>query len=79
MDEHEAHDEHEDDHDEHADHLEIAASYTLECANPDRITAIRVTLFEHFRSTEILEVNVLSDIGVTAVELTPESAELNLR
>jgi hypothetical protein len=69
-------DEHEDSHD---DHLEIAASYTFECANSDRIQRISVAVFELFPSTEVIELSVLGSGGVTTAEMTPDSAELRLR
>ncbi|MEO1132659.1 MAG: DUF2796 domain-containing protein [Cyanobacteria bacterium J06639_1] len=67
-------------HDDHADgetHSDILAEYRFECASPAQLTTMDVTLFEQFPGIEEIEVQLLSETGQTAVELTPAESELS--
>ena len=59
-------------HADHGDaHSDIAASFHFECANPEAIEQIEVTLFEVFPRTEKLLLQAITPNGQQGGELTP--------
>lgn len=68
------------DGDEHHDeetHSEFAAEYLFACSAPDQLVEMDVKLFEQFSGIEEIEVQLVSESGQTAVELTPEQSRLS--
>ncbi len=77
-DEDEAHDDHHSEG-EHAEgtHSEFYVHYAFECASPDDLTEIEVSLFRHFPNFSEIDVQLIGPAGQTAVELTPSSTQIN--
>jgi len=66
-------DHHEQDKDAHdEDHSEFKAVYRFHCKHPDKLKQIEVMLFEQFKGIEEIEVQVLTETGQKAMELTPQ-------
>ena len=63
---HDAH--HEDDHG-HETHSDVTATWQFSCAQPAKLTNVRVRLFEHFSLTERLQVQFVTESGQGAVQL----------
>ncbi|MCV3271293.1 DUF2796 domain-containing protein [Roseobacter sp. WL0113] len=78
-----SHDDHahaEHDHDAaEAEHAEFHAAYVLNCANPDALSEIGFAYFETFENARKLEVQIVSETGAQAAEVTRSAPELNLR
>ena len=76
--EHGHHEEHgkEEHEDEHAD---FDASYVFQCKKPTALQSIEVKLFKLFPGTEELEVQLLTDKGQRALELTPSNPSISLQ
>ncbi|MFO1352637.1 MAG: DUF2796 domain-containing protein [Gammaproteobacteria bacterium] len=72
--EHEAKEEHEE---EEGSHTEFHARYTFTCAAPDQIAAVRVNIFELFKGSKKLAVQMVTPTKQTARELTPTSAVIS--
>ena len=70
-----AHDDHDDDHAEHSD---FGAAYTLTCADPAALDTISFAYFEAFPNAEEVEVQVISETGATAYEVTRDAPDLAL-
>jgi len=69
-------------HDDHADaagHTEFHAEYLLTCAQPDSVSAISFAYFQTFPNALELEVQVISDTGAQAFEVTRDAPTLDLR
>jgi hypothetical protein len=78
---HDTHEEaaHEEDHEhEHERHADVDADYRFECAEPDKLSRIRMDLFRHFPATHELHVQFATDKRQGSVELTADDAELEL-
>ncbi len=81
------HEEHEGDHDDtHEDHdhdevthKDVLISYSFECASPDKLSPIRINLFERFVNLSELEVVYLGSNTQDLFSLTPTNTEINLR
>lgn len=77
------HDGHDDKHGEHDKehggvHSDFEATYHFVCAQPERLQAIKVQLFTHFKGFEELEVQLLTPKMQTGVELTPKKPQISL-
>lgn len=78
------HDDHDHGH-EHADHAqetghsEFHAEYLLTCADPAQATLITFAYFDAFPNARELEVQVITDRGATAAEVTKAAPVLDLR
>lgn len=59
-------------------HSEFQGAYRFECAQPQNLQQIGINLFSAFPSLETMDVQVLTDSGQTAVELTPAQPNLSL-
>jgi len=68
---------HEED-DDTSGHSEFVASYRLRCANPDKLQALEVELFDAFPLTTEVETSFIGPAVQTFGELTPSSPELLL-
>ena len=80
--EHEAGDDAHDDHDhgEHANtHRDAFLTYTFECANPDKLSPIDVTLMNAFPNITELEVVYLAGTTQDLFSLTPTNTKITLR
>ena len=84
-DEH-AHDEHSDDehdHDDHAEaeasHTEFHAEYTLTCGNTGALSELDFAYFDTFENSRELEVQIVTESGAQAFEVTRENPSLDLR
>ena len=75
-DEHDEHDEHAED--EHGSHRDVLLEYSFTCASPDKLTEIRVHLFEHFRNFQALDVVYLAQNTQLSTALSPDNATINL-
>ncbi|MFK7744242.1 MAG: DUF2796 domain-containing protein [Roseobacter sp.] len=84
---HEGHD-HGEEHDHaHADdnhagdtpHSEFHAEYLLECSDPNSASVIEFAYFDVFPNAEKLEVQVISDAGSNAFDVTRSAPTLDLR
>ena len=74
--------EHEAGHDkeEHeGEHADFDASYVFKCKQPAALRTIEVKLFKLFPGTEEMEVQLLTDQGQRALELTPSNPTLHLK
>ncbi|QJF50654.1 zinc uptake protein ZrgA [Roseobacter ponti] len=80
---HEDHAEHTDeDHAAHSDeagHTEFHAQYLLNCADPAAASVIEFAYFATFPNALELEVQVISDTGASAFEVTRDAPVLDLR
>ncbi|WP_299740023.1 DUF2796 domain-containing protein [uncultured Roseobacter sp.] len=82
---HAAHEDHEHDHDEHAEHAheashtEFHAEYLLNCADTSAADLITFAYFDSFPNALELEVQVITEKGATAFEVTREAPTLDLR
>lgn len=56
--------------DEGGDHAEFEASYTLQCAKPEKLTQLDVSLFDVLDNMEEIEVQVVTPDLQTLVEIT---------
>ena len=69
-------------HDAHAHegetHSDFKAVYRFSCQNPDKLANIEVRLFELFPGIEAIEVQILTEMKQTAVELTARKPKFNL-
>jgi len=78
----EDHDDHEEhDHEEDAatdSHSEFHAEYQLTCEDPAQLTDISLTYFETFPNARALEVQLITDSGARKIDLTEDSAVINL-
>ena len=73
---HDAHDDH-DDHEHHEDaHADVIVSYHFECAQPQAITTLTFTLFQHFSLTEKVQVQGIINEQQLAETLTPQHHSL---
>lgn len=74
-------DEHGDKEDDHGDetHSELEADYHFHCDEPQALDGIAVRIFEHLLGADEIEARVVTDTMQTAVELTADSAVLQLR
>lgn len=68
-----------DDHAEAASHSEFHAEYLLSCADPAQASLITFGYFTTFPNALELEVQVVSDRGATAFEVTRDAPTLDLR
>ena len=68
-----------DDHADAAGHTEFHAEYLLTCAQPDSVSAISFAYFQTFPNALELEVQVISDTGAQAFEVTRDAPTLDLR
>ncbi len=81
---HAAHKDHDhgDEHTDHAQetgHSEFHAEYLLTCADPAQATLITFAYFDAFTNARELEVQVITDRGATAAEVTKDAPVLDLR
>ena len=80
MEEEHGHDEHgKEEHEDEHEHADFDASYVFQCKNPAALRSIEVKLFKLFPGTEELEVQLLTDKGQRALELTPSNPTLHLQ
>jgi hypothetical protein len=66
----------------HADedaHADFDANYVFHCKQPSALHSIEVRLFKLFPGTEEVEVQLLSDKGQRALELTPAKPSITLQ
>ncbi|MEX0340874.1 MAG: DUF2796 domain-containing protein [Arenibacterium sp.] len=87
----EDHDEHdhagEDKHDDHdpndhaaeSAHSEFHAEYVMICATPEALTEITFAYFEQFKNAETLEVQIATETGARAADVTRDAPMLDLR
>lgn len=77
-----AHDDHaHDDHADHADgsgHTEFHAEYAMTCADTSALTSISFPYFDMFPNALEVEVQLISDAGATAFEVTRDDPTLDL-
>ncbi len=59
-------------------HSDFKATYRFECDRPQRLTQVGTKLFSSFPSLTEIDVQILTDSGQTAVELTPASPNFSL-
>lgn len=69
------HGKHEEEHEDEA-HADFHVAYRFDCGQPSRLDRITVKFFDAFPSTDELEVQLLSDKGQKAVELTAANPHL---
>ncbi|MGZ2255927.1 zinc uptake protein ZrgA [Roseobacter sp. A03A-229] len=74
-----AHDHDHEAHAEEAGHSEFHAEYTLNCANPDALSGISFAYFDTFENAQKLEMQIVSEAGAQALDVTRAAPELNLR
>ena len=72
---HEDHAEHEGEGDRHA---EFEAAYSLECSEPDAITEIEFAYFETYPNAQSLDVQLVTEAGASAEEVTREIPRLTI-
>ncbi|WP_315901603.1 zinc uptake protein ZrgA [Salipiger bermudensis] len=73
------HDDHAEEHDDHiAGHSEFHAEYALDCTAPAALSQIGFGYFEAFPNALELELQLLSDQGAQAIEITREAPVLDL-
>lgn len=82
-DEHHRNPAHEDDHHDDHDHAESAHSdvlveWTYRCENPDALSTVTVSAFEHFPNLTDLQVQYIGDDWQGGAQLTPASPRLTL-
>ncbi|MEX0280038.1 MAG: DUF2796 domain-containing protein [Arenibacterium sp.] len=76
----ENHDDHDhEDHAEESSHSEFHAEYTMSCANPSELTEITFAYFERFENAEELEIQIATQTGARAAEVTRDAPVLDLR
>lgn len=73
------HDEHHHDEDHEATHSEVTAVYHFECERGDRLTSIRVDLFDQFPGIKKLNAQWVSDQVQGGAELSKSSRIIRLR
>lgn len=66
------------DHEDEPQHAEFVADYTLDCATPDALDTLDVTVFERFETLEGVAVQAITPAGQTAIELTGADAAVDL-
>jgi len=82
---HEDHDDHDDHDEEHAEdseaaiHSEFIAEYTFECRKAGELEIVKVSLFEQFPLTTVVEASFVGDSFQTFKELTPNGNTLRLK
>lgn len=59
-------------------HAELQAHYQWRCAHPERLTAVTVQLFDHYRRTRKVEVQVAGARGQSRATLRPASRTVTL-
>jgi hypothetical protein len=76
----EAHDEHAHDHDDKdkGGHNAFHATYAIDCAKPDNITAITFDYFKTFAGAKELDVSLVTEKAQSKFEVTRENPVLNL-
>jgi hypothetical protein len=67
------------DHAQETGHSEFHAEYLLTCADPAQATLITFAYFDAFPNARELEVQVITDRGATAAEVTKDAPVLDLR
>ncbi|MGF1704460.1 zinc uptake protein ZrgA [Enterovibrio baiacu] len=73
-DEHKGHDHHDHhDHEGEDGHGEFNVQYTFHCDNPENLKSVSTSWFKAFPQTEQIKVQSLTDIGVTAADMTASS------
>ena len=81
--EHDDHDHAEHDHDDHAaaeeQHTEFHAEYTLNCAASEALDSIEFAYFNTFENALELEVQIVTEAGAQAFEVTRDDTKLDLR
>ncbi|MCE2596508.1 DUF2796 domain-containing protein [Motilimonas cestriensis] len=78
-DEHHDDEHHDDEHhdDTHQDtHSDVTVSYHFECANPDEISSLSFSLFDHFLLTEKVQIQGIINSQQMAKTLTPKDHSL---
>lgn len=63
---------------EQGGHTEYHATYTLICANPDRIRQIEFLYFQSFPNAQELEVQLITEVGATGFEVKRDRPIINL-
>lgn len=84
-DEHHTEHEHDEDHAEHADHdhddhsghTDMLLTYQAECARPEKIKSVNLSLFDTWSGFESLNTTFLTDDGATSATLAPESTKID--
>lgn len=66
---------HDDEHD-HEQHSDFKAKYHFICTKPDKLAYLDVMLFQVFPGIERIEVQILTDTGQTARELTAKDYQI---
>lgn len=81
---HDDHAKHEDEHNEHdkedehkAAHSEIKASYSFNCSSNEKLTELKVLLFEQFSAIEKINAQWVTEDKQGAVELSKNKATIN--
>lgn len=76
----EAHDEHAHDHEDKdkGGHNAFHATYAIDCAKPDNLTAITFDYFKTFAGAKELDVSLVTEKAQNKFEVTRESPVLNL-
>lgn len=70
-----------DDHDhahEHGSHSEFRVTYTIECANPEKLGAINFGYFKAFKGAQKLDVTVIGPKGQSSYVVTRDKPVLDL-
>ncbi|WP_375691748.1 DUF2796 domain-containing protein [Pseudooceanicola sp. LIPI14-2-Ac024] len=75
---HEEHAEGEDHDDEEGGHSEFHAAYTLTCDDPAAVSELSFAYFDAFPNAQEVEVQLVSDSGATAFEVTRDDPVLRL-
>jgi len=63
--------------DEHERHSEFKAEYHFLCNKPEKLAYLDVTLFRYFAGVEHIEVQLLTAIRQTALELTAKKSKID--
>lgn len=80
-DDHAHEDKHHDDHghdDEESAHSDVLAEWTYRCENPDALSTVEVSAFEHFPNMTDLQVQYIGDDWQGGAQLTPANSSLTL-
>lgn len=80
-DDHAHEDDHHDDHDpdhEESTHSDVLVEWTYRCENPDALSTVTVSAFEHFPNLTDLQVQYIGDDWQGGAQLTPASPRLTL-
>lgn len=67
-----------DEHGELEEHSDIDASYELSCANPDKLKAIDIKLFERFPTMHKITLQFIGERGQTSVQLDHDAPVFKL-